>query len=56
MPTNCVRYMKWFTPYWEQLGVNHFIFRTHFLGMPVSLAMQSIRMISTELLPALRNI
>ena len=52
-PEECYEQLR---PYWEQLGVNHFIFRTHFLGMPVSLAMQSIRMISTELLPALRKI
>jgi hypothetical protein len=41
-------------PYIEQLGVTHFVFRTHFLGMPASNALTSMRLMSEELLPALR--
>lgn len=41
------------TPYIEELGVTHFVFRTHFLGMPVSNAVASMRLMSEELLPAL---
>jgi len=36
------------------LGVTHFVFRTHFIGMPIPHALHSMRMISSELLPALR--
>ncbi len=42
-------------PYWEELGVTHFVFRTHFLGMPVSHALHSMRLISEELLAALQK-
>jgi hypothetical protein len=33
--------------------VTHFVFRTHFLGMPLSNALASMRLMSEELLPAL---
>jgi len=33
--------------------VTHFVFRTHFLGMPVSNALASMRLMSEELLPTL---
>jgi hypothetical protein len=42
-------------PYWEELGINHFCFRTHWAGMPLSTALQSMRLISDELLPELRK-
>ena len=51
-PEECYEQLR---PYWEQLGVNHFIFRTHFMGMPVSAALQSMRLISRELMPELRK-
>ena len=37
----------------RKLGVTHLVFRTHFLGMPLSNALASMRLISEELLPAL---
>jgi alkanesulfonate monooxygenase SsuD/methylene tetrahydromethanopterin reductase-like flavin-dependent oxidoreductase (luciferase family) len=43
-------------PYWKQAGVNHLIFRCHWAGMPVASALQSMRMISEELLPALKKV
>ena len=52
-PEECYEQLR---PYWEELEVNHFLFRTHFPGMPVSAAMVNMRMISTELLPALRKV
>ena len=49
-PDDCWEQLK---PYIQELGVTHFVFRTHFLGMPVSNALASMRLISEELLPAL---
>ena len=52
-PEECYEQLK---PYWEQLGVNHLIFRTHWAGMPVADATASINLISKELLPELRKL
>ncbi len=49
-PEDCWNQLK---PYIEELGVTHFVFRTHFLGMPLSNALASMRLMSEELLPAL---
>ena len=43
-------------PCWEEAGANFLIFRTHWSGMPVGHALASMRLISDELLPALRRI
>ena len=51
-PEDCYEQLR---PYWERLGVTHFVFRTHFIGMPLSAALHSMRTISTELLPELRK-
>ncbi|MBI4083204.1 MAG: LLM class flavin-dependent oxidoreductase [Candidatus Lambdaproteobacteria bacterium] len=51
-PQECYEQLR---PYWEQLGIDHFVFRTQFVGMPLANALQSIRLISDELLPALRK-
>jgi len=51
-PEDCYEQLR---PYWEDLGVTHFVFRTHFVGMPVSYALHSMRTISEELLPALHR-
>lgn len=40
---------------WQQLGVNHFIFRTNWAGMPIQDAMSSVALLSEEVLPALRE-
>ncbi|HKI98398.1 MAG TPA: LLM class flavin-dependent oxidoreductase [bacterium] len=52
-PEDCYEQLR---PYWEELGVTQFVFRTHFIGMPISHALHSMRMISDELLPALRAV
>jgi alkanesulfonate monooxygenase SsuD/methylene tetrahydromethanopterin reductase-like flavin-dependent oxidoreductase (luciferase family) len=52
-PEDCYEALK---PYWQTLGINHFIFRTHWVGLPLSAALQSLRLISDELLPELRKV
>ena len=42
--------------YWEEFGVNHMIIRTHWVGMPLSTSLASMRLISDELLPALQGV
>ena len=43
-------------PYWKEFGVNHIVIRTHWVGMPLSTSLASMRLISDELLPALRRV
>jgi len=50
-PEDCYAELK---PYWEEFGVNHIIIRTHWAAMPLSASLASMRLISDELLPALR--
>ncbi len=52
-PQECYEQLQ---PYWEELGVNHLCFRTHWAGMPLSTALHSMRLISDELLPELRKL
>ena len=52
-PEDCYAELK---PYWEEFGVNHLIIRTHWAGMPLSIALASMRLISDELLPALQSV
>jgi alkanesulfonate monooxygenase SsuD/methylene tetrahydromethanopterin reductase-like flavin-dependent oxidoreductase (luciferase family) len=52
-PEDCYAQLK---PYWEEFGVNHIVMRTHWAGIPLSTSLASMRMISSELLPALRKI
>ena len=49
-PEECYEQLR---PYFEDLGVNHLIFRTHWAGMPLPTALSSMRLISDELLPEL---
>jgi alkanesulfonate monooxygenase SsuD/methylene tetrahydromethanopterin reductase-like flavin-dependent oxidoreductase (luciferase family) len=51
-PEECYRQLE---PYWKQVGADHFIFRCHWAGMPLSAALASMRLISDELLPALKK-
>ena len=51
-PEECYEQLR---PYWEELGVNHLVIRTHWAGMPLAAALESMRLISEELLPALRR-
>ena len=43
-------------PYWNELGINHIVIRSHWAGMPLSAALASMRLISDELLPALHKV
>ena len=52
-PEECYEQLR---PFWEDLGINHFVFRTHWVGMPASDSLASIRLISNELLPELRKL
>jgi len=52
-PEECYAQLR---PCWEEVGANFLFFRTHWSGMPLSTALSSMRMISTELLPALRQV
>ena len=52
-PEECYEQLR---PCWEELGVNALFFRTHWSGMPVGHALSSMRLISDELLPALRQV
>jgi len=36
----------------SEFGVNHIVIRTHWVGMPLSTSLASMRLISDELLPA----
>jgi alkanesulfonate monooxygenase SsuD/methylene tetrahydromethanopterin reductase-like flavin-dependent oxidoreductase (luciferase family) len=51
-PEECYEQLR---PCWEQAGANFLFFRTHWSGMPVGHALASMRLISDELLPALRR-
>lgn len=42
-------------PWREQLGVDHFILRTHWSGMPLEDTLTSMRLLSDEVLPELRR-
>jgi len=52
-PEECYEQLR---PYWEGAGVNYLLLRTHWTGLPLSAALQSMRLISDELLPALRRV
>jgi alkanesulfonate monooxygenase SsuD/methylene tetrahydromethanopterin reductase-like flavin-dependent oxidoreductase (luciferase family) len=52
-PEECYEQLR---PCWEEAGANFLIFRTHWSGMPIGHALASMRLISDELLPALRRI
>ena len=52
-PEECYEQLR---PYWEELGINHLIIRSHWAGMPLSTSLSSLRLISEELLPALRRV
>lgn len=51
-PEDCYEQLK---PYWQDLDCNHLVIRTRWAGMPVTTALSSMRLISDELLPALRK-
>lgn len=52
-PEDCYEQLR---PYWERLGINHLVVRSHWAGMPVEAAKQGMHLFSTELLPELRKV
>lgn len=52
-PEECYEQLR---PCWEEIGANFLFFRTHWSGMPLAPALASMRLISDELLPALRRV
>jgi alkanesulfonate monooxygenase SsuD/methylene tetrahydromethanopterin reductase-like flavin-dependent oxidoreductase (luciferase family) len=52
-PEECFEELR---PYWEEFGMNHLIVRCHWIGMPAQLALDSMKLMSEELLPELRKI
>ena len=52
-PEECYEQLQ---PYWQELGGSHLIFRTHWAGMPADTALDSMRLISKELLPELQKL
>jgi alkanesulfonate monooxygenase SsuD/methylene tetrahydromethanopterin reductase-like flavin-dependent oxidoreductase (luciferase family) len=52
-PEECYEQLR---PCWDEVGANFLVLRTHWSGMPVGHALGSMRLISDELLPALRRI
>ena len=51
-PEECYAQLQ---PYWAELGCSHLIVRTNWAGMPASVSLSSMRLISDELLPELRK-
>jgi alkanesulfonate monooxygenase SsuD/methylene tetrahydromethanopterin reductase-like flavin-dependent oxidoreductase (luciferase family) len=51
-PDECIAQL---VPWRTQLGIDHFIFRTHWSGMPPEVTLASMRLLNDEVLPALRE-
>lgn len=51
-PEDCVEQLL---PWRRDLGVDHFVFRTHWPGMPLDSALSSIELLAREVVPALRD-
>ena len=52
-PEECYEELR---PYWEEFGINHLVIRSHWAGMPVEPAIESMKLLSEELLPELRKV
>jgi alkanesulfonate monooxygenase SsuD/methylene tetrahydromethanopterin reductase-like flavin-dependent oxidoreductase (luciferase family) len=52
-PEECYEQLR---PSWETLGVNYLLLRMHWSGLPLSASLQSMRLVSDELLPSLRRV
>ena len=51
-PDDCLEKLL---PWRDRLGVDHFIFRTDWVGMPVDTALQSVDLLNREVVPVLRS-
>jgi probable F420-dependent oxidoreductase len=52
-PEECYEQLR---PCWEKVGATALILRTHWIGMPAAQSLDSMRLISEELLPALHKV
>jgi alkanesulfonate monooxygenase SsuD/methylene tetrahydromethanopterin reductase-like flavin-dependent oxidoreductase (luciferase family) len=52
-PEDCFAQLR---PCWEELGTNFLFFRSHWSGMPLGHSLASMRLLSDEVLPVLRQI
>jgi hypothetical protein len=52
-PEECYEQLR---PCWEKVGATALVLRTHWIGMPAAQALDSMRLISDEILPALRKV
>lgn len=51
-PQDCIEQLL---PWRDELGVDHFVFRTNWAGMPVEDALSSLALLSDEVIPVLRQ-
>ncbi len=51
-PDDCIERLL---PWRNELGVDHFIFRTDWVGMPVETALQSVALMDQEVIPVLKS-
>lgn len=51
-PEDCIEQLL---PWQNELGVNHFIFRTNWAGMPIEDALSSVALLDEEVIPVLRS-
>lgn len=51
-PDDCLGQLR---PWRDELGVDHFVLRTHWSGMPLDASLDSMRMLTEHVLPALRE-
>jgi alkanesulfonate monooxygenase SsuD/methylene tetrahydromethanopterin reductase-like flavin-dependent oxidoreductase (luciferase family) len=51
-PEDCLRELLWWR---DEIGVEHFLLRTNWAGMPLGDALASVRLLSSEVLPGLRT-
>ena len=51
-PEDCIEQLL---PWRDRLGVDHFIFRTHWSGTPTEISIASMKLLAQEVMPALRD-
>ena len=51
-PDDCIAQLK---PWRTELGVDHFLFRSHWSGMPAEMSLASMKLLDDEVIPALRE-
>lgn len=51
-PDDCIEQLR---PWCDELQISHLIFRTHWSGMPVELSLNSLRLLTSYVIPALKE-